>query len=215
MYYPDNIDCSTASYYIRIILSQPRLRTMATATANVRKHLTDIDEWRRLGEANIFPPGSRLELIEGEILEMAPIGSNHAGHVIRLMNFFSTIVNQKAIINAQNPLQLGDLSEPEPDFMLLKPNNDFYCSRHPNADDVLLLIEVADSSLSFDQNQKLRLYAQQNIAEYWLMNLNDACVEVYLQPHGDCYAEKTTLRAGDSVTLSQLENICIDIADIL
>ncbi|MGZ5050534.1 MAG: Uma2 family endonuclease [Methylobacter sp.] len=188
---------------------------MATVTANVRKHLTDIDEWRRLGEANIFPPGSRLELIEGEILEMAPIGFNHSGHLNRINKLFSKLIPDDVIASVQNPLQLDDLSEPEPDFMLLKPNDNFYCSRHPNANDVLLLIEVADSSLSFDQDQKLRLYAQHNIPEYWLMNLNEACIEVYRQPHGDCYGEKTTLRAGDTVTLSQLENISIDVADIL
>lgn len=188
---------------------------MAIATTDVRKHLTDINEWQRLGEANIFPPGSRLELIEGEILEMAPIGCNHAGHVKRLTNLLSTLALGKAILSIQDPLQLGDLSEPEPDFMLLKPSDDFYSSRHPNADDVLLLIEVADSSLSFDQNQKLHLYARYSIPEYWLMNLNDSCVEVYRQPHGECYGEKTTLRVGDSVTLSQLEQITINIADIL
>lgn len=188
---------------------------MTLTTTTVRKHLTDIKEWQKLGEANIFPPDSRLELIEGEILEMAPIGFNHSGHVIRLMNFFAPLLNRKAIMNAQNPLQLGDLSEPEPDFMLLKPNDDCYSTRHPNADDVLLLIEVADSSLSFDQNQKLRLYASHNIPEYWLMNLKDTCLEVYRQPHGDCYGEKTTLRAGDSVTLSQLSQITLNIADIL
>ena len=99
--------------------------------------------------------------------------------------------------------------------MLLKLRDDFYSYHHPTADDVLLLIEVADSSLSFDQNQKLRLYARFNIPEYWLMNLNDACVEVYRQPHGDCYGEKTTLRAGDTITLSQLNQITINIADIL
>jgi Uma2 family endonuclease len=188
---------------------------MTIATANVRKHLTDITEWQKLGEANIFPPGSRLELIEGEILEMAPIGFNHSGHVTRLINFFAPLLNKKAILSAQNPLRLSDLSEPEPDFMLLKPNADFYSSRHPNADDVLLLIEVADSSLSFDQNEKLRLYASHNVPEYWLLNLKDSCLEVYRQPHGDCFGEKTTLRIGDSVTLSQLNHITINIADIL
>lgn len=188
---------------------------MAIATATVRKHLTDINEWQRLGEANIFPPGSRLELIEGEILEMAPIGCNHSGHLNRINKLFTILTANCADTSVQNPLQLGDLSEPEPDFMLLKPNDDFYCSRHPNAADVLLLIEVADSSLSFDQNQKLRLYAGHNIPEYWLMNLNDACLEVYRQPHDDCYGEKTTLRIGDSVTLSQLNQITINIADIL
>jgi len=188
---------------------------MTIAATNVRKHLTDIKEWQKLGEANIFPLDSRLELIDGEILEMAPIGSNHSGHINRLVKLLSKLIPDNVIPSIQNPLQLGDLSEPEPDFMLLKPNDDFYCSRHPNGNDVLLLIEVADSSLSFDQNQKLRLYASHNVPEYWLMNLNDFCVEIYRQPHGDCYGEKTTLRVGDTITLPQLDQITINIADIL
>jgi len=184
-------------------------------TVNPTKHLTNLDEWHRLGEANIFPPGSRLELINGEILEMAPIGFNHAGHLRRINKLFSKLIPDNIITSVQDPLQLGDLSEPEPDFMLLKPNDNFYSSRHPNASDVLLLIEVADSSLMFDQNQKLRLYALHNVPEYWLLNLNESCVEVYRQPHGDCYGEKTTLRVGDTATLSQLNQITINIADIL
>ncbi len=190
-------------------------KKMTITTTSVRKHLTDITEWQKLGEANIFPPGSRLELIEGEILEMAPIGSNHAGHIKRLNNLLSTLTFGKAILSIKDPLRLSDLSEPEPDFMLLKPNDDFYSSRHPNADDVLLLIEVADSSLCFDQNEKLRLYARHNIPEYWLMNLKDCCLEVYRQPHDDCFGEKTTLRVGDSITLSHLNGITINISDIL
>ncbi|WP_245619749.1 Uma2 family endonuclease [Methylomicrobium agile] len=162
-----------------------------------------------------FPPDSRLELIEGEILEMAPIGFNHAGHVMRLNHFFSKLLGDRALVNIQNPLQLGDLSEPEPDFMLLRPNPDFYSSRHPKADDVLLLIEVADSSLAFDQNQKQRLYALHRIPEYWLLNLNDNCLEVYRRPHGELYEEKTTLRIGDSIGLSQLPGIVIQLSDIL
>ena len=185
------------------------------ATVNPTKHLTNLNEWRRLGEAAIFPPESRLELINGEILEMAPIGFNHSGHLNRLNKLLTRLIPDDVIPSVQNPLQLGDLSEPEPDFMLLKPNDDFYSSRHPNADDVLLLVEVADSSLSFDQNQKLRLYALHGIPEYWLLNLNDACLEVYRKPNSEVYAEKTTLRAGDTITLSQLNEISLHIADIL
>jgi Uma2 family endonuclease len=188
---------------------------MNSAIAPVRKHLTDIHEWQRMGDAGIFPPDYRIELIQGEILEMAPIGFNHAGHVMHLMNFFVPLLNQKAIVNAQNPLQLGDLSEPEPDFMILKFREDFYKSRHPNANDVLLLIEVADSSLAYDQNQKLRLYALHGVAEYWLLNLNDSCLEVYREPHGETYAQKSTLRQGDSVTLTQLPDITIQVSSIL
>lgn len=185
------------------------------ATVSPKKHLTNLDEWRRLGEAAIFPPENRLELIEGEILEMAPIGFNHAGHINRINRLFSKLLDDLAIVSIQNPLQLGDLSEPEPDFMLLKPDPDFYCSRHPNADDVLLLIEVADSTLAFDQNQKQRLYALHGIPEYWLLNLNDNCLEVYRRPRGELYEEKTTLRTGDSIRLSELPGMTIDLSDIL
>jgi Uma2 family endonuclease len=185
------------------------------ATVNPTKHLTNLDEWRRLGEANIFPPESRIELINGEILEMAPVGFNHSGHLKRVNNVLTILVAGNAIVSVQDPLQLGDLSEPEPDFMLLKPNADYYSSRHPTADDVLLLIEVAESSLNFDQNQKLRLYARHGIPEYWLLNLNDVCLEVYRKPNGEVYAEKTTLYTGDSVALSQLTDISIKVSDIL
>ncbi len=188
---------------------------MNSVIAPVRKHLTDIHEWQRLGEANIFPPGTRIELIEGEILEMAPIGFNHSGHLNRINKVFTLLTADFADTSVQNPLQLGDLSEPEPDFMLLKPREDFYTSRHPNASDVLLLIEVADSSLAYDQTQKLRLYAMHHIPEYWLLNLNAACLEVYREPHGETYAQKTTLRAGDSVTLTQLPDITIQVSSIL
>jgi Uma2 family endonuclease len=188
---------------------------MSSVIAPVHKHLTDINEWQKIGEANIFPPESRLELINGEIIEMSPIGSNHAGHLKRITNLLTILVAGKAIVSVQDPLQLGELSEPEPDFMLLKPNADFYSSHHPIADDVLLLIEVADSSLIYDQHQKLRLYALHNIPEYWLLNLNDNCLEVYRKPKGEVYAEKTTLYTGDKITLSQLPDICIQVSEIL
>jgi Uma2 family endonuclease len=180
-----------------------------------KKHLTNLAEWKKLGEANIFPPESRLELINGEIIEMAPIGSHHASHLKRLNKLFSGLIQNSEIIAVQDPLQLGDLSEPEPDFMLLHPSSDFYYENHPIAKDVYLLIEIAESSLKFDQNQKLRLYALHNIPEYWLLNVNEACLEVYKKPHNGLYAEKTTLRACDKITLSQLDNISIDMADIL
>ncbi len=191
------------------------LPTASTDFTRPLKHLTHLDEWRRMGEANIFPPGSRVELINGEILDMAPISSYHAGHLKRINSVFSKLMPENLIISVQDPLQLGDLSEPEPDFMLLKPHEDFYTSRHPIADDVLLLIEVADLSLRFDQNEKLRLYAQHGVPEYWLLNLHDNCLEVYRKPNGEAYAEKTTLDAGDNVTLSQLPTISIDVSTIL
>ncbi len=189
---------------------------MSTPTEGFyKKHLTNLAEWQKMGEANIFPPGSRLELINGEIIEMAPIGSNHAGQINRLNQLLTPLVSNQAIVSIQNPVQLDDLSEPEPDLMLLKPKDDFYSAQHPNASDVLLLIEVADTSLTFDQNQKLRLYALHDIPEYWLLNIKDRCLEVYRQPFNGLYAEKTTLRPGDQISLSQLNDMTINIADFL
>lgn len=189
------------------------LRNMSSI--NPTKHLINSAEWRKLGEANIFPPESRVQLINGEILDMPPIGFNHAGHLNRLSKLLTRLMPNDLVPSVQNPLQLGDLSEPMPDFMLLKPDPDFYTTRHPTAADVLLLVEIADTSLKFDQTEKLKLYALHAIPEYWLMNLVDLCLEVYREPNGDCYAQKTTLRQGDSVALAQIPELNIHIADIL
>jgi Uma2 family endonuclease len=180
-----------------------------------QKHLTNLDEWHRLGDAGIFPPESRMELIEGEILHMAPIGFNHAGHINRLISFFAPLLAGKAAISAQNPLQLGDLSEPEPDFMLLRPEANFYSTRHPKADDVLLLIEVSDSTLRFDRSQKARLYATYGIPEYWIINLIDNCLEVYRQPQDGDYQDKSILSKTDSLNLLVLPDIRVAVGDIL
>ena len=179
------------------------------------KHFINLNEWRKMGVANIFAPESRLELIEGEIIEMSPIGFNHSGHINRLTSIIVPLITDKAVSSIQNPLQLDDYSEPQPDFMLLRPKSDFYSTAHPHAEDVLLLIEVADSSLAFDRNQKLLLYASHSIPEYWILNLDFSCLEVYRQPHEHGYAKKIVFKTDDQVTLSQLDNITLDVAEIL
>lgn len=181
-----------------------------------QKHLINADTWQKMAAAGMFSPKSRLELIQGEILEMPPIGFNHAGHVKRIANLFAPlVVNKQAVISVQDPLRLGDLSEPQPDFMLLRPEENFYTTRHPQAEDVLLLVEVADSSLSYDREQKARLYALHGISEYWLINLLNETLEVYRQPLEDSYAEKSTLRYGQSLSLSQVAGVNVDTSAIL
>lgn len=180
-----------------------------------QKHLTDIAEWHRMGEAGIFPPESHIELIEGEILHMAPIGFSHAGHVHRLNRIFSRLWDKGLDTRLQSPLQLGDLSEPEPDFLLLKPDPDKYTTRHPVATDVLLLVEVSDSTLRFDKTTKLRLYATHLIPEYWIVNLIDNCLEVYRQPQDGDYLEQTILSKTDNIDLLALPDIRIAVSDIL
>ena len=180
-----------------------------------QKHLTDIAEWHRMGEAGIFPPEARLELIEGEIFTMAPIGFNHAGHIHRLNRIFARLWNEGVDVRIQSPLQLSDLSEPEPDLTLVKPDANDYTTRHPNTSDVLLLVEVSESTLRFDRTQKLRLYATHNIPEYWIVNLIDDCLEVYRQPQDGDYLDKSTLTKADSINLLALPEIQVSVASIL
>lgn len=186
------------------------------AAALPQKHSITVNEWQKMVAANVFSPKNRIELINGEILEMPPIGYNHSGHVNRMTALFAfLVVEKKAIMSVQNPLQLGDLSEPQPDFMLLRPEADFYTTRHPQAEDVLLLVEVAESSLNYDRERKQRLYAMFGIPEYWLINLNNESLEVYRQPVAESYAQKSTLYYGETLMLSQLDNIVVNTANIL
>ena len=204
-------------FYTRFFNQLDQLGDDAMVAVLPKKYLIDVYQWQKLNDAAFFSPNSpRTELVNGEILEMPPIGFNHAGHLKRIANLFAPIVvAKKAILSVQDPLRLGDFSEPQPDFMLLKPDENFYTTRHPEPLDVLLLIEVADSSLSYDREQKARLYALYGVAEYWLLNLNNESIEVYLQPTPDGYEQKSTLHYGETIYLSQLPEIGVDTADIL
>lgn len=179
-----------------------------------QRHLISISEWQELGETNYFSSSSHIELIDGEIFEMAPIGFKHSGHLKRLNALLSFLVHGRAVVGVQDPVQLGDFSEPEPDLSLLKLSADFYSSRHPQADDVLLIVEVSDSTLPFDRFQKMRLYALHKIPEYWILNLQDECLEVYRQPNASEYLEKLTLRAGDQINLLAFEDICVQVQEL-
>jgi Uma2 family endonuclease len=117
-----------------------------------KKHLFSVTDWHTMEELGLFLPETRAELIEGEIIDMPSVGSRHAGCVSWLNNFFNSQLPRVAIVNMQNPIQLGDFSEPQPDIAVLRPDTDFYRKRHPTAVEVLLLIEVSDSSVNYSQS---------------------------------------------------------------
>ena len=152
-----------------------------------RRALT-VAEYHRMGEVGILTEGDRVELIEGELVAMAPIGSEHSGTVNALTRLLVEIVGDWGVVAVQNPVQLDDLTEPEPEFAVLKPRPDYYRRATPRADDVLLLIEVADSSLAYDRAVKRSLYARHGILEFWIVNLTAGEVEVCRTPTGDNYA---------------------------
>ncbi len=171
---------------------------MSELMAQVR-HRVSVWEYRKMAEAGIFGEDDHVELIDGEIVDMAPTGSRHASVVTRLLNrLLNCIAENQAIVKVQDPLHLDARSEPQPDLMLLKPRDDFYAAAHPEAADVLLLIEVGDASARFDREVKLPLYARHGVVEVWLIDLDTRQVEICRspQPESGDYAERTTVASG-------------------
>ena len=153
-------------------------------------------EYHRMGEAGILTDEDRVELIEGEIIRTTPIGPPHASTVDRLTALFTARVGSRAIVRVQGPIVLDRYSEPQPDLTLLKRRADFYVGRHPHPADVLLAIEVMQSSADFDRGVKFPLYARRGIAEVWLIDVNARTVTVGRKPALRGYRDTFT-RTGD------------------
>jgi Uma2 family endonuclease len=180
----------------------------------VRRRFT-ADEYHRMADVGIFNEDDRVELIEGEIVEMTPIGSRHAACVDRLNELLVQHFAGVALIRVQNPVRLSDDSEPQPDLALLRRKADFYASREPTPDDVILLVEVADTSLEYDRRVKVPLYAHSGIREVWLIGLERETVTVYQDPAPSGYRTIRTLRRGDRLAPAAFADRELAIADIL
>jgi Uma2 family endonuclease len=177
--------------------------------------LISIDDYHRMAEDGLFAQDERVELIEGEIVEKMVIKNPHAAGVRRLDALFHRAVGGRVIIDAQNPVRLGDWSEPEPDIKILAWRDDFYAGAAPVAKDVLLLVEIADSSVEYDRRIKAPLYARHEIREYWLLDLPAKVLEVYRQPGPDGYGNVRRLRRGDSVAPEALPDVVFAVSDLL
>ena len=168
-------------------------------------HRFSVDEYDEMVVRGILDENDRVELIRGEIVDKMTIGDRHAACVNRLVAILVTLASGRWIASAQNPVALAD-SKPEPDVALLRHRADFYSTSTATADDILLLIEVADTSLDFDRDVKLPLYAEAGVAEYWIVNLTDSCVEVHRGPRSDgTYADSQTVAKGGTVSLLGLD----------
>ena len=177
------------------VLDEPRL---LAANRWVKRRPITVAEDHRMGEVGILGERDRVELMEGELVAMSPIGSYHSGTVNKLNHSLVHAVGERAIVSVQGPVRLDDLSEPEPDFALLRPRPDFYQDAHAQTADVLLLIEVADSSLNYDRDVKRVLYARHAIPEFWIVDLTPGEVEVCREAKADDYASVERVgRAGE------------------
>jgi len=184
-------------------------------TVLLARDLFTVDEYRRMAEVGLLHEDSRVELIDGEIVQMSPIGRRHASRVGKLSNKLARELGDLAIVWPQNPIHLTDQAEPEPDVTLLRPRPDFYDGKDPDAGDVLLVIEVADSSLDYDRRVKAPLYARHEIPDYWLVNLVDGHVAVYRDPAPDGYRSVQLFHPGDVLRPLAFPNLVLAVEDIL
>ncbi|MCL0078158.1 Uma2 family endonuclease [Dehalococcoidia bacterium] len=184
-------------------------------TIQMLRRLFTVEEYHSMVRAGILGEDDRVELIEGEVEEMTPIGSRHVAAVNRLNRLFSDNVGRRAIISVQNPIRLGERSEPQPDLALLRPRPDFYSPAHPGPEDILLVIEVAETSADYDRVIKVPLYARGGILEVWLVNLEGEAIEVYQSPSLEGYHEMETLRRGDRLSPSSFPELRLAVEEIL
>ena len=173
-----------------------------------------VDEYHAMVQAGILTEDDRVELIDGKILLMAPVGNRHAACVKRLTRFFYQHVAERATISVQDPIRLHR-SEPEPDVALLSFREDAYADRLPTAEDVLLLVEVADTTLDRDENLKLPVYAAQGIPEVWIVALTEGYVDVYHRPSNDTYASRNRFSRGAAVRSQAFPDVEVPVDNLL
>jgi hypothetical protein len=172
-------------------------------------------DYHRMAQTGILPDDVRVELIDGEIIEMSPIGRPHKASVDRLNDIFVPAVRPTAIVRIQSSIVLGDYGEPEPDLTLLRRRADFYAESDEAPEDILLVVEVADSSELYDRRTKAPLYARFGIPELWIVELHRSRIRRYLDPTPTGYATTRVFRRGESLSPLAFPNVLIAVNDIL
>jgi Uma2 family endonuclease len=190
------------------------MKMVSTALERLRRHRLTVSEYLRMGEVRILAPDARVELIEGEIFDMAPIGSLHAGTVTRLGRMLERAVGDTALVYIQNPVALSNYSAPQPDLALLRPREDFYTASHPGPADVLLVIEVADTTLRDDREVKAPLYAAHGVPEYWIIDLEGKEVHVFREPLSGQYRQTFTAAGSEALVPVGLPHVRIDVSKV-
>lgn len=181
----------------------------------LHKRYFNVDDYYRMFQAGVISEGDHVELIEGEVIEMSPVGTLHAGCVDALNSLLSDRVGKFAIVRIQSPIYVDEYSEPQPDIALLRPRRDFYRRSHPRPIDVLVVIEVADTSAEYDRNVKLPLYARAGIPEAWLIILPKDFIEVHSEPKNGKYQKVQRLKRGKTLASTTIPGLKLDVDDIL
>ncbi len=189
--------------------------TPTAVEVEVRKHLFTVEEFHRMAEAGIFGEDDRLELVDGVIVEMSAIGSPHAACVRRLSDLFWQRARTVAIVDVQNAVILSERTELYPDLALLKERADFYSKSHPRPGDVLLVVEVADTTLRYDRRIKVPRYARAGIPEVWVVDLHARAIDVYRRPAADGYGEHQHVGPTQSLPIPGVPDQRVAVEEVL
>jgi Uma2 family endonuclease len=181
----------------------------------LNRHRLTVSDYHRMSETGVLPPDARVELIEGEVLDMAPMRSRHASVVGRLSGLFADAFRAQALVWCQLPLHLSDYSEPEPDFLLLRSRADYYADALPTAADVLLLVEVSDTTARYDRGIKLALYARHGVQEVWIVDLDNHMLCTYRNPVGEHYTEVMETASPGVLSPQALPHTSVDMSPLL
>jgi Uma2 family endonuclease len=179
-----------------------------------RRHRITVHEYHRMAEVGLLAPDARVELIEGEIIDMAPIGKTHTSIVDQLTRLFVRAVGDDAIVRVQGSVRLSQMSEPEPDLVLLKPRPDFYRNEFASAADTLLVIEVSDSTLRYDRDFKVAFYARHGVPEVWIVDVQNDQLLVYVSPSDGAYGRQTSVARPETMVVTALPGVSVDLASV-
>lgn len=168
-----------------------------------------------MAETGVLRSDARVELLDGKIIDMSPIDPFHGGLVKRLSRLFNLKAKGRWTVSTQDPVRLDDLSEPQPDVMLLKPSPDDYTSHHPQAGDVFLLVEVSDTTMDYERAEKLPAYGRAGIVEVWIVNLHEETIEIYREPHFTGYGSKIMLHTGEEAVFQAFPDVSVKVGELL
>jgi Uma2 family endonuclease len=181
----------------------------------LRRHVLTVEDFHRMGETGILGPDDRVELVEGELIDMAPIGAPHGGTVMKLTSVVQKALRASEIVSVQGALRLSGTTELYPDLTVLRPRADFYTRSIPEPADVLLLIEVSDTTLAYDRGRKVPLYARYGVPEVWVVDLGGEIVEACRGAGSEGYRDVRRHKRGESISPLSLPDLILAVADLL
>jgi Uma2 family endonuclease len=188
---------------------------MVRGNLEVKRHRFTAREYRVMGEAGVLGENDRVELVDGEIVDMAPIGGRHLSCVVALTHLLVERAQGRYFVSVQNPVRLSERDEPQPDLTLLRKRPDPAAPGPPGPKDILAVVEVSDTTLSYDRNVKLPLYARAGISEAWIVDLKVGNIEVHSEPASDGYRESLSFASGNRVASGIVERLSVPVDEVL